>query len=72
MTTTTTSEQAQRLTDTLSAYIRSLDELYSGYKPEEHPKIEAAKVQRNGLQLAVIVSPDQALSLASLRAVWGQ
>ncbi len=43
---------------------------YRDYRPAEAPKLEAAKVQVNGLQLALIVAPDQAKAVEALNKAW--
>ncbi len=54
----------------LQTYRDTLLEEYRTYLPEEMPKIEQAVVREKGLQLALVISPDDQKTAQALDAVW--
>ena len=60
-------QAAARLND----YLLSLRAQYADYRPEEMPKLNAAQVQRRGLQCALAVAPDQVAARQAVDSAWG-
>lgn len=55
---------------TLQDYRDNLLEEYRTYLPEEMPKIQQAQVRVHGLQVALVISPDDAKAAQALDAAW--
>ncbi len=59
-----------QLKQALQSYRDNLLEEYRIYLPEEMPKIEQASVREKGLQLALVIAPDDQKTVQALDAVW--
>lgn len=63
-------DQVAPVKQALQDYLDNLLEEYRTYRPEEMPKLEAASVRVKGAQLALVISPDDALADKALKDLW--
>ena len=54
----------------LQEYRDNLLEEYRTYLPEQLPKLQQAKVREKGLQLVLVIAPDDAVSEQTLNTLW--
>ena len=54
----------------LQEYRDNLMEEYRTYLPEQLPKLEQSKVREKGLQLVLVIAPDEAVTEKTLNALW--
>lgn len=63
---------AKQLAEKLEAYRLDTLAQYQGYRPEEAPKLNAAKVYAHGLQCVLAIAPDQDQAKADCEALWSR
>ena len=54
----------------LQEYRDNLLEEYRTYLPEQLPKLQQAKVREKGLQLVLVIAPDDAVTEQTLNTLW--
>ena len=60
----------EKVKQALQEYRDNLLEEYRTYQPEQLPKLQQAQVREKGLQLVLVIAPDDAVTEQTLNTLW--